>query len=114
MAETVDDLIMALIAEVEGTLGEVLDGAPGQYWLAALNAFAADIVNRVLPDDPVAQAAVIRKARALGIDIDNPPPGNVVSMLDHVPRKYLNSWSDLVHLLVWRNIPSLHCPIGSG
>jgi len=31
--------------------------------------FAADIVNRVLPDDPAAEAAVNRKAQALGIDI---------------------------------------------
>jgi hypothetical protein len=29
----------------------------------------ADIVNRVLPDDPAAEAAVNRKAQALGIDI---------------------------------------------
>ena len=36
---------------------------------AALNAFAADIVNRVLPDDLAAEAAVNRKAQALGIDI---------------------------------------------
>jgi hypothetical protein len=87
MAKTVDDLIVALIAEAEATLGEVPDGAPGQYWLGALNAFAANIVGHVLPADPGAQAAVIRKAQAFGIDIHDPPPGNVVSMLDHVPRK---------------------------
>jgi hypothetical protein len=87
MAETVHDLIVARIAVAEATLGEVPDGAPGQYWLGALNGFAADTVTRVLPDDPVAQAVVIRKARALGIHIDDPPPGNVVNILDHVPRK---------------------------
>jgi hypothetical protein len=53
---------------------------------AALNAFAADVVSRILPDDPVARAAVIRKTQALGIDIGD-PRGNVVNILDHVPRK---------------------------
>ena len=45
------------------------DAGPAQFWTAALNAFAADIVNRVLPDDPAAQAEVVWKAKAFGIDI---------------------------------------------
>jgi hypothetical protein len=66
-AETVDDLVAALIAERKRLRDE--GAGPDQFWTAALNAFAADIVNRVLPDDPAAQAAVIRKAEAFGIDI---------------------------------------------
>jgi len=70
-AETVDDLIAALIAERERLRDQEADaGPPDQFWSAALNAFAADIVNRVLPDDPVTQAKVVRKAQAFGIDID--------------------------------------------
>jgi hypothetical protein len=67
--ETVDDLVASIIAERERLRDHDPDASPGQFWTAALNAFAADVVNRVLPDDPVAQAAVIRKAQAFGVDI---------------------------------------------
>jgi hypothetical protein len=65
----VDDLVASIIAERERLRDHDPDASPGQFWTAALNAFAADVVNRVLPDDPVAQAAVIRKAQAFGVDI---------------------------------------------
>ena len=68
-AETVDDLVAAVIAERERLRAQEPDAGPDQFWTVALNAFAADIVNRVLPDDPIAQAAIIRKAEAFGIDI---------------------------------------------
>lgn len=67
-AETVDDLVAAMIAERE-RLRDQEDAGPDQFWTAALNAFAADVVNRVLPEIPIAQAAIIRKAQAFGIDI---------------------------------------------
>ena len=67
--ETVDDLVAALIAERERLRNQDGDAGPDQFWNVALNAFAADVVNRVLPDDPIAQFAVIRKAQAFGIDI---------------------------------------------
>jgi hypothetical protein len=67
--ETVDDLVAALIAERERLRSEAPDAGLDQFWTAALNAFAADVINRVLPDDPIAQAAVVRKAQAFGVDI---------------------------------------------
>lgn len=87
MPDTLHDLILAIVVEAQALHGEEPENAPGQYLSAALNAFAADVVNRILPEDPVAQAAVIRKAQELGIDIGDHRAGNVVNMLDHMPRK---------------------------
>jgi hypothetical protein len=62
---------------------------------STLNDFAADIVLAVLPDDPVAQQAVMRKAEAFGIDIGSsdkpePPKGdgeNVIDMIEHLRKR---------------------------
>lgn len=54
----------AIVAQAQALHGEAPDAAPGRDLSAG-----ADIVNRVLPDDPAAEAAVNRKAQALGIDI---------------------------------------------
>ena len=45
----------------------------------AMHAFAAELVARILPDDPASRAAVIRKAEALGV--------NVADALDDADKK---------------------------
>ena len=62
--EHLDDLIMRVI---EATLDDPADrsGAPHVVLFDAMHAFAAELVARILPDDPASRAAVIRKAEAL-------------------------------------------------
>ena len=65
-------------------------GAPDQFLSAELHQFAADIVAEVLPDDPVAQQAVIRKAMALGINVDDaagPMGDNIIAIFNRFPRR---------------------------
>lgn len=71
MAETLDEIIEAII--VRARTIENIDfeaDATEQYFRAAFNEFAATLITMTLPDDPVAQEAVVRKAQALGVDFD--------------------------------------------
>jgi hypothetical protein len=54
---------------------------------AILSRFAADLIDAVLPVDPIAQQAVIRKAQALGIDVGAQSGENVVHLADHIRTK---------------------------
>ena len=74
------DPVDLLIADIKYTHGDdFLSEEQEEFWRVILNRLAADVVNGVLPDDPSAQHAVIRKAQALGIDIEGEADGSPLS-----------------------------------
>jgi hypothetical protein len=78
-----------ILADIKYTYGDAyLSETQEDFWRAILSNFAADIVVRVLPDDPIAQQAVVQKAQAIGIDIGGADQaersgGSVVGIFDH-------------------------------
>jgi hypothetical protein len=85
-------LVDQLIADIKYSYGDTwLTAAQEEFWRAVIGNFAVTVVVGVLPDDPIAQHAVVRKAQAMGIDIGKEQAprssGNVIDMLDHLPRK---------------------------
>jgi len=86
----VDDLVAAIYERWVAEQQHEDPGSPDQFFSAELHQFAADIVAEILPDDPVAQQAVIRKAMALGINVDDaagPMGDNVIAILNRLPRR---------------------------
>jgi len=83
----VDDLVAAICERwvAEQQLEE--PGSPDQFFSAELHQFAADIVAEVLPDDPVAQQAVIRKAMAFGINVDDAAGPKGDKIVDRLRRR---------------------------
>jgi hypothetical protein len=86
----VDDLVAAIYERWVAEQQHEDRGSPDQFFIAELHQFAADIVAEILPDDPVAQQAVIRKAMALGTNVDDaaePMGDNFVAILNRLPRR---------------------------
>ena len=86
----VDDLVAAIYERWVAEQQHEDRGSPDQFFIAELHQFAADIVAEILPDDPVAQQAVIRKAMALGINVGDaagPMGDNVIAILNRLPRR---------------------------
>ena len=78
------DPIEPLLGELHREVGTI---DVENRWRVILNRFAVDIVNAVLPDDPFAQRAVLRKAEEIGIDIGTQTGSNVVQLVDHIRSK---------------------------
>jgi hypothetical protein len=83
----VDDLVAAIYERWLAEQQHEDRGSPDQFFIAELHQFAADIVAELLPHDPVAQQAVIRKAMAFGINVDDAAGPKGDKIVDRLRRR---------------------------
>lgn len=65
-----ETLVETVVGDIGRAIGERFTDADEKWFTTVLSNFAASVVTKVLPEDEVARAEVLRKAREAGIDID--------------------------------------------
>jgi hypothetical protein len=63
-------LVETVVSDIARAIGDRFTEADEQWLTTVLNNFAASVVTKVLPEDQLMRAEVLRKAREAGINID--------------------------------------------